>query len=85
MSLGEFGFRCEARSSCWENRRSVDYSPFSSEAVGFQVEVVPESPKSLGIAKRLVRPVVWRPMSLDRREPLEEGDNHRIMDMDRPW
>ena len=32
-----------------------------------------------------VRPVVWRPMSLDRREPLEEGDTHRIMDMDRPW
>ena len=37
------------------------------------------------LSKCQVRPVVWRPMSLDRREPMEEGDTHRIMDMDRPW
>ena len=42
-------------------------------------------PKDSENEKRPVRPVVWRPMSLDRREPLEEGDTHRVMDMDRPW
>jgi len=52
-----------------------------------EVVVMPEgeSGKGLEIEKRRVRPVVWRPMSLDRREPMEEGDTHRIMDMDRPW
>jgi len=53
-----------------------------------EVVVMPNEagpPKDSKSEKRHERPVVWRPMSLDRREPLEEGDTHRVMDMDRPW
>ena len=56
--------------------------------VFLKVVVLPNEarpPKDSENEKRPVRPVVWRPMSLDRREPLEEGDTHRVMDMDRPW
>lgn len=37
------------------------------------------------LVRREVKPVVWRPMSLDRRYRLDKNDRHNSLERDRPW
>ena len=81
----------QSRASAWRERglcRLHNHHIIYIILIILKVVVMPNEagpPKDSKSEKRPVRPVVWRPMSLDRREPLEEGDTHRVMDMDRPW